>query len=278
MTPQIQLADRVVLDHYLDQLQQQDIELSTWRLRRAQVRAWHTWLGDRPPGAQYGQLFLAELREKGYTRGTVRGYYHAIKQYLAYLEIPFKVKLHNEKRLPRYHSREDVNRILDVIEQRRDNWRELRTRDRLIFRTLAMSGLRRAELLALRVRDVKEGYLFVSRGKGDKDRVAPVPRKVSLDLLDYIKDRAFEPSARIFPIGRSRLDDLVKSYALKAGIDDLTPHSLRHYFATRLLELGADLRSLQELLAHSDIGTTAIYLDVLPARLRETVELLEEKC
>jgi site-specific recombinase XerD len=276
LTPQIQIADKIVLDLYLDQLQLQDITPATLRQRRAQLRAWHAWLGDRAPGAQYGQIFLAELREKGYTRGTVREYYHAIKPYLAYLEIPFKVRIKTERRLPRYHSREDLNRILDVIDQRGDNWRELRIRDRLIFRTLAMSGLRRSELLALRARDVKEGYLFVSRGKGDKDRVAPVPRKISLEIMDYIRDHGLEPSARIFPVGRSRLDDLVKGYALKAGIDDLTPHSLRHYFATRLLELGADLRSLQELLAHSDISTTAIYLDVLPSRLRKTVELLEE--
>ena len=276
MTPQTSIADKIVLDHYLDQLQLQDITPATLRQRRAQLRAWHTWLGDRPPGAQFGQLFLAALREKGYTRGTVREYYHALKPYLAYLEIPFKVRIKTERRLPRYHSRDDIQRILDVIGQRADNWRELRIRDRLIMRTLAMSGLRRAELLALRVRDVKEGYLFVSRGKGDKDRVAPVPRKISLEILGYIRDHELEPSARIFPINRSRLDDLVKGYALKAGIDDLTPHSLRHYFATRLLELGADLRSLQELLAHSDISTTAIYLDVLPARLRETVELLDD--
>lgn len=272
----IQIVTRVQFDLYLDQLQLQDLTPATLRQRRAQLRAFHAWLGDRPPGAQYGQLFLAKLREKGYTRGTIREYYHAIKPYLAYLEIPFKVKIKTERRLPRYHSRDDVKRILDVIDQRTDNWRELRIRDRLIFRTLAMSGLRRCELLALKCRDVKEGYLFVSHGKGDKDRVAPVPRKISLEILDYIRDQGFEPSARIFPIGRARLDALVKGYALKAGIDDLTPHSLRHYFATRLLELGADLRSLQELLAHSDISTTAIYLDVLPSRLRETVELLEE--
>jgi integrase/recombinase XerD len=276
LTPQIQIADRVVLDHYLDQLQIQDITPATLRQRRSQLRAFHAWLGDRAPGAQYGQLFLAALREKGYTRGTIREYYHALKPYLAYLEIPFKVRIKTERRLPRYHSRDDIKRLLDLIDQRTDSWRRLRIRDRLIVRTLAMSGLRRSELLALRVRDVKEGYLFVSRGKGDKDRVAPVPRKISLEILGYIRDHALEPSARIFPVGRSRLDDLVKGYALKAGIDDLTPHSLRHYFATRLLELGADLRSLQELLAHSDISTTAIYLDVLPARLRDTVELLDD--
>jgi integrase/recombinase XerD len=276
LTPQIQIADRVVLDHYLDQLQIQDITPATLRQRRAQLRAFHAWLGDRAPGAQYGQLFLAALREKGYTRGTIREYYHALKPYLAYLEIPFKVRIKTERRLPRYHSRDDIKRLLDLIDQRTDSWRRLRIRDRLIVRTLAMSGLRRSELLALRVRDVKEGYLFVSRGKGDKDRVAPVPRKISLEILGYIRDHELEPSARIFPVGRSRLDDLVKGYALKAGIDDLTPHSLRHYFATRLLELGADLRALQELLAHSDISTTAIYLDVLPARLRDTVELLDD--
>jgi integrase/recombinase XerD len=139
-----------------------------------------------------------------------------------------------------------------------------------------MSGLRRSELLALKCRDVKEGYLFVYGGKGDKDRVAPIPKKLSLEILDYVCMYGLGPSDRLFPIGKAWLDTLVKGYALKAGIDDLTPHSLRHYFATRLLELGADLRSLQELLGHSDISTTAIYLDVLPARLRETVELLEE--
>jgi site-specific recombinase XerD len=274
MTTKTSISAQVTLDLYLQQFQLQDITPATFSLRRGQLRAFHAWLEDREPTAQLGQIFLAELREKGYARNTLRGYYYALKPYFVYLEIPFKVRLKREKRLPHYHSREDIARILELISQRDDNWSRLKERDRLIFRTLAMSGLRRSELLALKCRDVKEGYLFVYGGKGDKDRVAPIPRKLSLELLDYVCMYGLGPSDRLFPVGKARLDSLVKGYALKAGIDDLTPHSLRHYFATRLLELGADIRSLQELLAHSDISTTAIYLDVLPARLQETVELL----
>jgi site-specific recombinase XerD len=272
-----QISWIVALDIYLEQLQLQDVIPATLRLRRAQLNFFNDWLGPREPSAQTAQLFLAELRNRGYKRDTVRSYYYALKPYLAYLEIPFKVRLKRERRLPRYHSREDIRRILAVIAERGDNWSRLKERDRLIFRTLILSGLRRSELLALKCRDVREGYLFVYCGKGEKDRVAPIPRKLSLEILDYIRERGFEPSDRLFPIGRARLDALVKGYALRAGIDDLTPHGLRHYFATRLIELGADLRKIQELLGHSEIGTTAIYLDVIPQHLRQTIELLEDE-
>jgi site-specific recombinase XerD len=272
-----QIFVKISLDFYLQQLQLQDITPASFKLRRGQLRSFHAWLGDREPSAQLGQLFLAELREKGYKRDTIASYYHALKPYLAYLEIPFKVRLKSERRLPRYHSHQDISRILELISGRDDNWSRLKDRDRLIFRTLAMSGLRRAELLALKCRDVREGYLFVYRGKGDKDRMAPIPRKLSLEILDYIREGGFEPSDRLFRIGKARLDALVKGYALKAGIDDLTPHGLRHYFATRLIERGADIRKVQELLDHADISTTAIYLDVIPVHLRETIELLEDE-
>jgi site-specific recombinase XerD len=276
MSAQTQISVRVDLDFYLQQLQVQDITPATYRLRLAQISKFHTWLEDKEPTAQLGQLFLAGLREKGYQRNTLRSYYHALRPYFAYLDIPLKVKLKKERRLPRYHSREDFARILQVVSDRDDKWARLKVRDRLIFRTLAMSGLRRSELLSLKCRDVKEGYLFVYRGKGDKDRVAPIPTRLSNELHAYIHTQGLELSDRLFPIGKSTLDQMVKRYALKAGIDDLTPHGLRHYFATRLLELGTDLRTLQELLSHADIGTTAVYLDVLPQHLRRAVELLED--
>jgi len=277
MSARISISNQVVLDLYIAQLELEDIVPATLRLRQGQLRSFYNWLGSREPSAETAKLFLAELRAKGYQRDTLRSYYYALRPYLAYLEIPFRMRFKREKRLPRYHSREDLARILDVIEGRYDRWSRLKKRDRLIFRTLALSGLRRAELLALRCRDVREGYLFVYRGKGDKDRVAPIPVKLSREILDYIQEHGRGPSDLLFPIRNARLDALVKGYALRAGIDDLTPHSLRHYFATRLIELGADLRKVQELLDHADISTTAIYLDVIPAHLRQTIELLEEE-
>jgi site-specific recombinase XerD len=277
MTATNQISTQIALDLYLEQLHDQDIEPETFKLRQAQLRAFHNWLEDREPTAQAGQLFLAKLRHQGYQSATLRSYYYTLKAYFAYLDITFKVRIKRGRRLPHYHSRGDIARILDVIDQRDDRWARLKDRDRLIIRTLTLSGLRRAELLSLRCRDVREGYLFVYQGKGDKDRVASIPKRLSLEILDYIRERGFEPSDRLFPIGKTRLDNLVKGYALRAGIDDLTPHSLRHYFATRLLELGTDLRKVQELLGHVDIRTTAIYLDVIPEHLRQTVELLEEE-
>ncbi|KPJ52065.1 MAG: hypothetical protein AMJ37_03565 [Dehalococcoidia bacterium DG_18] len=272
-----QISTKIALDLYLRQLQDQDITPETFALLRTHLRAFHDWLEDREPTAQLGQQFLAELRGKGYKRSTLRSYYYSLKPYFAYLDITFKVRVKGGKRLPRYHSRDDIARILDVIAARDDRWARLKKRDRLIFRTLALSGLRRAELLALRCRDVREGYISVYCGKGDKDRVASIPRKLSREVLDYIRESGLGPSDRLFPIGKTRLDNLVKGYALRAGIDDLTPHGLRHYFATRLLELGTDVRKVQDLLGHADIRTTAIYLDVIPAHLRQTVELLEEE-
>jgi len=277
MNVQNQISTRVALDLYLDQLQTQDLTPSTLKMVQAHLRAFHNWLGAREPTAQAGQQYLAELRARGYKRATLRSYYYSIKPYFAYLEIPFKLRLRKERRLPRYHSRDDISRILDVISQRADVWAKLKDRDRLIITTLAQSGLRRAELLNLKCRDVREGCLFVYSGKGDKDRTALIPRKLSLELLDYIRDKGLGLMDRLFPIGKSRLDTLVKGYALKAGISDLTTHGLRHYFATRLLEVGVNLKNIQELMGHADIRTTAVYLDVIPDHLRQTVELLEEE-
>jgi len=275
MPAKTNFSTTIALDLYLVQLQDQDITPETFKLNKAHLWAFHDWLEDREPTAQAGREYLAELRSRGYQRATLRSYYYTLKPYFAYLEITFKVRIKSGKRLPHYHSRDDLLRILDVIAGRKGPWNGLKDRDRLIFRTLALSGLRRSELLAIRCRDVREGYLFVYQGKGEKDRVASIPRKLSREILDYIREEGRGPADRLFPIGKTRLDNLVKGYALKAGIDDLTPHSLRHYFATRLLELGTDLRKVQELLGHADIRTTAIYLDVIPEHLRQTVELLE---
>ena len=78
-------------------------------------------------------------------------------------------------------------------------------------------------------------------------------------------------------IGKNRLDRMVRESAVKAGLADITPHQLRHCFATWLVERGAEVRKVQELLGHADISTTAMYLDVIPRHLKATIELLEDE-
>lgn len=272
-----QIQNVLVLKDYCQKLTLYDLSLATISLYKQRLASFLSFLGEQDPSAELARLFLAELRMRGYARVTIRGYYVAIKLYLAWLDITLEVKFKREKRLPRYHSRNEITRILSAVTARTDNWSKLKDRDQLIIKLLAYTGLRRAELVSLRCRDIRDGFLTVYHGKGEKDRVIPLTRELTSGMLEYIQERGLAPSDRLFTMTADRLYRLVKGYARRAGIDDLSPHGLRHYFATRLVEKGAAISALQELLGHADISTTAVYLDVIPAHLKATIELLEDE-
>ncbi len=155
-------------------------------------------------------------------------------------------------------------------------------RDRAMFELLYACGLRVSELSELRVSQVAldPGYVRV-HGKGDKERLVPMGEIAAQWLRDYLQSArrlllkgGF--AAQIFlnsrgeGISRQGVWKIIKTCALKAGIAvNITPHMLRHSFATHLLENGADLRSLQIMLGHSDISTTQIYTHVARERLKE---------
>lgn len=244
---------------------------------KQQLTVFCRWLGERDLSAQMGALFLSELRQQGYSRASIRSYYAAIKPFLKWRGIEFKLRLKKVKRLPKYHTKEEFDRLLKAISERRDTWaRHNKERDILIVRTLAYTGLRRSELLSLRCQDIKRGLIFVYRGKGEKDRVIPVAKSLKDELARYIKKNQLLPGDRLFPIGPTRLARMIRESAARAGLADITPHQLRHYFATRLIENGAELCRVRDLLGHADIGTTALYVDVVPWHLKETIELLED--
>lgn len=272
-----QIGTIVAIGDYYQSRALDDLTLATTRQYQYQLNSFYRWLGGQEPTAELAKLFLAELRRKGYKRTTVHSYYYALKPFLAYLGLSFKVKLKHDKRLPRYHSKGDIDRLLLAAAGGKHSHARLRERDQLIIKTFIFTGLRRAELLSLRCRDIRDGYLFVFRGKGDKDRVVPLTRKLNSELSHYIQDANLAPSALLFPIKAKRLNHIVKRCALAAGIDDLSPHGLRHYFATRLLEKGAALNAIQQLLGHEGISTTAVYLDLVPQHLRSAIDLLEEE-
>jgi integrase/recombinase XerD len=160
-----------------------------------------------------------------------------------------------------------------------------------IVEMLYASGLRVSELVALPLASVKNSERFMHvRGKGGRERLAPLGQAAREALTGYLSVRAkFLPEGKaaaaasryLFPsrgaeghLTRRRCHQLLKDLAVQAGIDPerLSPHVLRHAFATHLVEGGADLRSVQTLLGHADIATTQIYTHVAQDRLKRTVE------
>ncbi len=179
--------------------------------------------------------------------------------------------------LPKFLSLEDVDRLLAEP----DVATPLGLRDKALTELLYATGLRVSELISLRPADLHldEGYLTCV-GKGDKQRMVPMGQHASGWVERYMRDSRprlskKERSPRLFVNARggalSRVGfwKVLKSYGRKAGIaSELSPHVLRHSFATHLLERGADLRMIQVMLGHADLSTTQIYTHVLEARLK----------
>ena len=188
------------------------------------------------------------------------------------------------KALPKYLSIEDVDKLLEAP----DVSTSAGLRDRAMIELLYATGLRVSELVSLRPADVRvdAGYLTCT-GKGDKQRIVPVGEAAKDWLARYLRDARPELAAAGGRKGRDRLAAtlfvnsrgarmsrsgfwrLLSGYGRAAGVRGaLSPHVVRHSFATHLLERGADLRAIQMMLGHADLSTTQIYTHVLEARLR----------
>ena len=180
--------------------------------------------------------------------------------------------------LPKSLSLEDVDRLL----AQPDTSTPRGLRDKALIELLYATGLRVSELISLRAGDLRldEGYLTCV-GKGNKERMVPMGQDAASWVTRYIRDGRpallkKKTSPWLFvnardggPLSRIGFWKVLKDYGLKAGLpSELSPHVLRHSFATHLLERGADLRMIQVMLGHADLSTTQIYTHVLEARLK----------
>jgi integrase/recombinase XerD len=180
--------------------------------------------------------------------------------------------------LPKFLSLDEVDRLLAEPDPATPRG----LRDKTLIEVLYATGLRVSELIALRAGDLNldEGYLTCI-GKGDKQRMVPLGHEAADWVRRYIREGRpallkKKTSPWLFvnardggPLSRVGFWKVLKEYGLKAGVTrDLSPHVLRHSFATHLLERGADLRMIQMMLGHADLSTTQIYTHVLEARLR----------
>jgi integrase/recombinase XerD len=230
--------------------------------------------------------YLLALREAGLSPRSVARHLSAIRQFHRFLVRAGRTRedptAHLEAprpwhRLPGVLSSEEVDRLLAAREPATP--RDLR--NRAMLELMYASGLRVSELVGLHLADIDFSLGIVRVvGKGDKERLVPVGEAAVTCLRAYLRDARPRlekglPSESLFlghhgkGLTRQMFWQLIKRAALAAGISKaVTPHTLRHSFATHLLERGADLRSVQLMLGHADIGTTQIYTHLSRAHLK----------
>ncbi len=184
-------------------------------------------------------------------------------------------------KIPNFLNLEQIEKIIGMP----DPLRPTGLRDRAMLELLYATGLRVSELCGLNMADLSPEYGYLrTTGKGNKQRLVPVGKAALAAVEAYLRDarprllkgrgsRYLFVTARGGALTRQAFWILLRGYARKAGFfHHVTPHVLRHSFATHLLEGGADLRSVQMMLGHADISTTQIYTHVMRSRLRQTVD------
>jgi integrase/recombinase XerD len=224
--------------------------------------------------------FVYHLKDRGLQPTSIRRNVSAIRTYFGFLLAEGRIE-HDPterielprtwRRLPGVLSREEVVRILEAP----DPSDRLFWRDRALLEFAYAAGVRVSELTSLKLRDVdlEEGFAVVL-GKGAKERIVPVGRAALQALVVYLREvrpQLAGPKARgtLFlnargaPLTRMGVWKILRRHVERAGVRKrVTPHTLRHSFATHLLEGGADLAAVQEMLGHADIATTQIYTHV----------------
>ena len=255
------------------------------------LRRFYAWLGKRRlTELRVSDLagYPAWLGEQGLAPKSIVRHVASLKVFFRFLQLEGALSdnqaelLGSQKlwqRVPEVLSERQVEQLL-TAPRKTDPWW---LRDRAILELLYATGARVSELATLKCRDLhlQERYV-VCHGKGDKQRIVPLGDQAIDAVRRYLEEQRPRLAARRenasewlilsprgAPLRRERIWELIKKYAARAGMpSEISPHSLRHSFATHLLAGGADLRQVQELLGHASIATTQIYTHVDHTRLK----------
>ena len=195
-----------------------------------------------------------------------------LKGFLDYLNLPFDVKVKVPKTLPDYIEGSDIDQIVEWIKSKQSHKKSI-DRDLTLLETARKTGMRRSELGNLKVQDVNldKNRIYVRGGKGDRDRVIPMHTDLIEGLSGLVRGKQDKDS--VFGLKPRSLGNKFRDWANSAGVD-LHTHSFRHYFATSLVEKGANIKAIQELLGHSSLATTQVYLSVTADHLEDAIRLL----
>ena len=230
--------------------------------------------------------YIEHLRKKEFSSYSIARKLSTIRSFFKFLSSQKYIKedptmilesFRRDRNLPFVLSVSQINSILENI----DTSKQVNLRDRAILELLYASGIRVSEITDLKIEniDVEVGYIRVF-GKGSKERVIPIGKHAKKWLNKYLENvrpklNKSSDSNYTFlnrrgkKLSRQSIWKLIKKYGRKNAIPNISPHTFRHSFATHLLEGGADLRSVQEMLGHVDISTTQIYTQLSRKRLKE---------
>lgn len=265
--------------------------LRSYRQALAGFHAFRPELGWKKASAEDFRAYLFELMKRGRSRATIRLSFAALRSFYNHLTdrnlIPSNplrlVSLPKiEKQLPQFLTVPQVNSLMEKPNAREKSkqatpW--MAARDAAVLELFYSSGLRLAELAALDVKDIDPiGETVRVMGKGSRERIVPVGSLALEAVSRYRSEANVEGGPLFLNKSRKRLGHrsiwlLLKKYVLEAGLPaTLSPHKLRHTFATHLLDNGADLRSVQSLLGHASLTTTQIYTHVTTERLKRAYD------
>lgn len=239
---------------------------------------------------EYLRSFLAYLAESNYSPATMARKIATLRSFYKWLERQGAIDSNpmtlirtprQKKRLPKAIDVHEVEKLLSAP----NDQTLLGARDRAILETLYSTGIRVSELVGINFDDIDEtGQAIVIRGKGRKERIVPLGTHAMAAIAQYTKTMQANsiPSEAVDPLfinkHKTRLSTRsvrrkVSKYLEQVGLDpSISPHTLRHSFATHLLDNGADLRSVQELLGHQSLSTTQVYTHLTTKRMRESYD------
>ena len=238
--------------------------------------------------------YFLELRKKGFKESTVNRRISAFNQFFLFEANEARIKgnpmdsverIASKRKLPDVLTEAEVEKILNFAREsspEANGYRKKKIiRTSCIIEILYATGMRVSELITLRISDLRlQRRILNVLGKGDKQRIVPITVRTAKIIGEW-KDHVPEYSDYLFPsygmsghITRDSINKLLADISLATNIDRkrLTPHKLRHAFATHIMNRGADIRVVQELLGHSSISTTEIYTHILESRMVESLK------
>lgn len=273
---------QMIKDDYLIELEIRNYSPNTIKTYSSIIKKFIAYLEEQPPIFTQRQFLSAFRRYIQYLKrdeGVTQNYIYlvttVVKKYLEFEDIRYLDSVSTPKRtksLPKSLNEKEVQDLIDSVRWSEDDKPlhiHTQMRDRLALIVLYSTGLRISELVNLKIKNIDfDERTMVIRGKGEKDRIVLFDLKAKEAMLEYLEKRIKDSDYLLVNRYGNHLSSryiqmMIKKYASKVGIEKkVTPHVLRHSYATHLLKNGVDIRVIQQLLGHTNLSTTQIYTSV----------------